>query len=131
MSRIQSSIFTALLCVLGNILFLNSSFAHDHHNNHHHNNHHYDDNYYGAAFFGGMVTDQIMTNMALEADAMRRPEPMQYGDHADHRSLVERREHPYQQTVSSRLAELDQLAASGAITPQQYKNRRLAIVDGL
>jgi hypothetical protein len=29
------------------------------------------------------------------------------------------------------MAELDQLAASGAITPKEYKDKRLAIVDGL
>lgn len=115
-------------CLLAGGIWLSPALAHDHHHHHHH-----DEAYYpgGGVFFGGMVTDQLMTNMALEYEAERQPPPVQYGDFADHRTLVERRNHPYQRTAASRLAELDKLAASGAITAKQYKDRRLAIVDGL
>jgi hypothetical protein len=41
------------------------------------------------------MTNQILTNMELESDAERRPPPVQYGDFSDHRSLIERQDHPY------------------------------------
>jgi hypothetical protein len=107
-------------------------YGHHHGYYGHHHHDYYDDDYYdGGAFLGGMVTNQILTNMELESDAERRPPPVQYGDVADHRSLIERADHPYQRTASSRMAELDKLAASGAITPKEYKDKRLAIVDDL
>ena len=128
------TVATGLLCA-GLLLSTAPALAHHGHNghhNHHHDNDYYDDDYYGGgAFLGGMVTNQILTNMELESDAERRPPPVQYGDFADHRSLIERQDHPYQRTAGSRMAELDRLAASGAITPKQYKDKRLAIVDGL
>ena len=130
------AITTGLLCV-GLLLGTTQVVAHHGHGGHHHgyyghHHHHYDDDYDdGGAFLGGMITNQVLTNMELESDAERRPPPVQYGDVADHRSMIERADHPYQRTASSRMAELDQLAASGSITPKEYKDKRLAIVDGL
>jgi len=133
------AITTGLLCAglfLGTAPVL-AHHGHGGHGGHHHgyygHHHHHDDDYYydGGAFLGGMVTNQILTNMELESDAERRPPPVQYGDVADHRSLIERADHPYQRTASSRMAELNRLAASGAITQKEYEDKRLAIVDGL
>jgi len=122
---------TGLLCV-GLLLNTVPALAHGGHGGHGHHNHH-DDDYYddGGYFLGGMMTNQILTNMELQSDAERRPPPVQYGDVADHRSLIERQDQPYQRTASSRMAELDRLAASGSITQKEYKDKRLAIIDGL
>lgn len=118
-----------LLCV--GLLLVAAPVRADH-NHHDHHNHHNGGYYYGgSALFGGMIANQMMTSMALDYEAERQPPPTRYGDHPDHRTLIERQNHPYQQTTESRLAELDRLAASGAITPKQYKDRRLGIVDGL
>ena len=101
----------------------------------HHHDHHHDGGYYygGGALFGGMMADRAlaMANSELEYQIESIPPPTQHGDRPDHRTLIERQDHPYQQTAESRLAELDRLAASGAITQKQYQDRRLAIVDGL
>jgi len=128
---LRSIATTRILCLnlcLGLFLGGPPALAHHDHNDHHH----HDDYYYGGgAFLGGMLTNQILTNMELQSDAERRPPPVQYGDYADHRSMIERQDQPYQRTATSRMAELDQLAASGSITPKEYKDKRLAIVDGL
>ena len=131
---LRSIATTRMLC-LNLCLFLGGApaLAHHGHGGHDGHHHHHDDDYYddGGAFFGGMVANQVLTNMELQSDAERRPPPVQYGDYADHRSMIERQDQPYQRTATSRMAELDQLAASGAITQKEYKDKRLAIVDGL
>ena len=125
------TITTGLLC-LGLLLSTVPALAHHGHNGHHNHHHDGDDYYYGGdAFLGGMLTNQMLTNMELQSDAERRPPPVQYGDYADHRSMIERQDQPYQRTATSRMAELDRLAASGAITQKEYQDKRLAIVDGL
>ena len=138
MPKSRQYLMVTASCLLCGGLFLTTALAHGHggHGGHHHDHydhhhHDYDDDYYGGAFLGGMVTNQMLTNMELQSDAERQPDPVQYGDHADHRTLIEREEHPYQRTATSRMAELDQLAASGSITPKEYKDKKLAIVDGL
>ena len=127
MAKLRQHIIATAICLLGSSVMLSPALAHDHGNHHHH----HDDDYYGGAFLGGMVTNQILTNMELQSDAARQPDPVQYGNFADHRTLIEREEHPYQRTAASRMAELEQLAASGAITSKEYADKRLAIIDGL
>jgi len=81
----------------------------------------------GAGWFlGGMVTSKVLSNaerrtQAQEAQAYRpAPQPVQQA--------------PAQPAVSSkesRLQDLDRLAAGGYITPQEYKERRQAILSSM
>lgn len=79
----------------------------------------------GAGWFiGGVVTAKVVNNMerrtqAQEAQASRpAPQPV-------HQAPAP----PAKPSKESQLQELDRLAAGGYITPQEYKDRRKAILD--
>lgn len=79
----------------------------------------------GAGWFlGGMVTSRVLSNaerrtQAEEAQAYRpAPQPVQQAPAQPARSSKE-----------TRLQDLDRLAAGGYITPQEYKERRQAILS--
>lgn len=79
----------------------------------------------GAGWFiGGMVTSKVLTNMdrqtqAQEAQASRpAPQPVQQAPAQSVRPTKERQ-----------LQDLDRLAAGGYITPQEYKDRRQAVLS--
>ena len=79
----------------------------------------------GAGWFlGGMVTSKVLSNaerrtQAQEAQAYRpAPQPVQQV-HAQ----------PARPSKETQLQELDRLAAGGYVTPQEYKERRQAILS--
>jgi hypothetical protein len=79
----------------------------------------------GAAWFvGGVVTAKVVNNMerrtqAEEAQASRpAPQPVQKAP-----------AQPAKPAKEKRLDDLDRLAAGGYITPEEYKERRKAILD--
>lgn len=81
----------------------------------------------GAGWFlGGMVTSKVLTNMdrqtqAQEAQAYRPPpQPVQQAPAPQARPSKE-----------TQLQNLDRLAAGGYITPQEYKDRRQAILSSM
>lgn len=78
----------------------------------------------GAGWFlGGMVTSKVLSNaerrtQAQEAQAYRpAPQPVQQAQ-------------PASPSKETRLQELDRLASGGYISPQEYKERRQAILSG-
>jgi len=79
-----------------------------------------------GAFIGGMVTMKVVNNMerrtqAEEAQAYRpAPQPV-------HQAPAQ----PARPSKESQLQDLDRLAAGGYITPQEYKDRRKAILDSM
>jgi len=81
-----------------------------------------------GAFIGGMVTSNILRNMerrtqAEEAQAYyaSRPAPQP----------APRQTAPAKLTPEQKLQQLDKLAAGGYITPEEYKSRKQAILDGM
>jgi len=80
----------------------------------------------GAGWFlGGMVTSRVLSNaerrtQAEEAQAYRpAPQPVQ-----------QVQAQPAKPSKERQLQELDRLAAGGYITPQEYKERRKAVLEG-
>lgn len=78
----------------------------------------------GAGWFiGGAVTAKVLNNaerrtQAQEAQAYRpQPQPVQQVQ-------------PARSSKEQQLQELDRLAAGGYITPQEYKERRQAVLAG-
>jgi hypothetical protein len=78
----------------------------------------------GAGWFlGGMVTSKVLSNaerrtQAQEAQAYRpAPQPVQQAQ-------------PARPSKETQLQELDRLASGGYISPQEYKERRQAILSG-
>jgi ABC-type sugar transport system substrate-binding protein len=81
----------------------------------------------GAGWFlGGMVTSKVLNNMdrqtqAQEAQAYRPPpQPVQ-----------QVQAQPARPSKETQLQDLDRLAAGGYITPQEYKDRRKAVLDSM
>jgi ABC-type sugar transport system substrate-binding protein len=81
----------------------------------------------GAGWFlGGMVTSKVLSNaerrtQAQEAQAYRpAPQPVQ-----------QVQAQPARPSKETQLQDLDRLAAGGYITPQEYKDRRKAVLDSM
>jgi len=79
----------------------------------------------GAGWFlGGMVTSRVLSNaerrtQAQEAQAYRpAPQPVQQAP-----------AQPARPSKETQLQDLDRLAAGGYITPQEYRERRKAVLD--
>ena len=79
----------------------------------------------GAGWFlGGMVTTKVLSNaerrtQAQEAQAYRpAPQPVQ-----------QVQAQPARPSKEGKLQDLDRLAAGGYITPQEYKERRKAVLE--
>lgn len=79
----------------------------------------------GAGWFiGGMVTSKVLSNaerrtQAQEAQAYRpAPQPVQ-----------QVQAQPARPSKEGQLQDLDRLAAGGYITPQEYRERRKAVLD--
>jgi hypothetical protein len=91
----------------------------------------------GGAFVGGLIGGHVLTNMARRSE--RRTEAAEYQAYS--RPAPAPQPAPVAQpapqpqsaarTPQQRLDTLDQLAAKGIITKQEYQKRRQAIVNGL
>jgi hypothetical protein len=86
--------------------FVPKVYSHDHHHHHHHHWHH--GNYGGDAFLGGMVTENVLDSQATPAPAPAATP-----------------------TDQQRLDQLNKLGAGGYITPEEYKAKKKAILDGM
>ena len=84
--------------------FVPKVYSHDHHHHHHH--HHWHHGYDDDAFLGGMVTENVLDSQAAPAPAATP-------------------------TDQQRLDQLNKLGAGGYITPEEYKAKKKAILDGM
>jgi hypothetical protein len=90
----------------------------------------------GAAFIGGMLAGHIIGGAVRRSRIRTAAEVHQaYGQP---RSVQQAAPAPApapapaaKPTVQQRLQELDKLAAGGYITPQEYKAKKKAIIDGI
>jgi hypothetical protein len=90
----------------------------------------------GAAFLGGMLAGHVVGGMVRRSRIRTAAEVHQaYGQP---RSVQQAAPAPApapapaaKPTVQQRLQELDKLAAGGYITPQEYKAKKKAIIDGI
>jgi hypothetical protein len=88
----------------------------------------------GAAFVGGLIGGHVLTNMASRSE--RRTEAAEYQAYSRPPAQQAPAQAPAQaqsssQTVKQRLNTLDQLAAGGYISKEEYKKRRQAILDSM
>ena len=90
----------------------------------------------GAAFLGGMLAGHVVGGMVRRSRIRTAAEVHQaYGQP---RSVQQAAPAPApapapaaKPTVQQRLQELDKLAAGGYITPEEYKAKKKAIIDGI
>ena len=79
----------------------------------------------GAAFVGGLIGGHVLTRMSDRSERRTRAAEAQ---------AQQRQQAPAQQrepTVEERLETLDQLAAKGIISKEEYDRRRQEILDGI
>lgn len=77
-----------------------------------------------GAFLGGVLATKVVQNMnrrteaeEAQAAAVSQPRPVQSA--------------PAQKSAEQRIKELDKLAAGGYITPEEYKQKKKAILDSM
>ena len=86
----------------------------------------------GAAFLGGMVAGHLVTGAVERSE--RRTRAAEYQAYSQPRAVqqAEPASAPAAKpTAQQRLDQLDKLAAGGYITPQEYKAKKKAILDGM
>ena len=87
-----------------------------------------------GAFIGGVLATKVLSNMERRTQAEeyqaysapRRAQPVQQAAPAAAPAPA-----PAAQTAQQKLDQLDKLAAGGYITPEEYKAKRKAIIDGM
>lgn len=86
----------------------------------------------GGAFVGGLIGGHVLTNMARRSE--RRTEAAEYQAYSRPAPAPQpapaAQPQSASQTPQQRLDTLDQLAAKGIISKQEYQTRRKAITDG-
>jgi hypothetical protein len=86
----------------------------------------------GAAFLGGMVAGHLVTGAVERSERRTRAEEYQaYEPPRTYRQAAPASAPAAQPTAQQRLDQLDKLAAGGYITPQEYKAKKKAILDGM
>ena len=93
-----------------------------------------------GAFVGGMLTSRVMHNMSARTRAEQQQAyyAQQEAQAAQQQAATQQQAAPAPQpaapqekSVEEKLDQLDQLAAGGYITPEEYKTRREAILNSL
>ena len=81
-----------------------------------------------GAFIGGMLTAKVVNNMSrrTEAEEQQAANSSQQAAPAPAPAPA-----PAAQSPEQRIAQLDKLAAGGYITPDEYKAKKKAIIDGM
>jgi len=79
-----------------------------------------------GAFIGGVVATKVVGNMRDRTEAEQ--EQAEYARQSAAQPVPQA---PAQKSPEQRIAELDKLAAGGYITPEEYKRKKKAIVDGM
>jgi hypothetical protein len=86
----------------------------------------------GTAFLGGMVVGHLVTGAVERSE--RRTEAAEYQAYSQPRAVQQAAPASApaaKPTAQQRLDQLDKLAAGGYITPQEYKAKKKAILDGM
>ncbi|MDG4591054.1 MAG: hypothetical protein P9C36_00320 [Defluviicoccus sp.] len=87
---------------------------------------------WAAPFLGGIMAGRILTNMQNQRAQQTRAMQEMAGEGGGTAGHSRPASHsPAQLSSQERLQQLDQLAAGGYITPQEYKARREAILNGM
>jgi hypothetical protein len=79
-----------------------------------------------GAFIGGVLTAKVVGNMQDRTDAEQ-----DQADYAREQAAQPVPQASTQKSPEQRIAELDKLAAGGYITPEEYKRKKKAIIDGM
>ncbi len=79
-----------------------------------------------GAFIGGVLATKVVGNMRDRTEAEQ--EQAEYARQSAAQPVPQA---PAQKSPEQRIAELDKLAAGGYITPEEYKRKKKAIVDGM
>jgi len=79
-----------------------------------------------GAFIGGVVATKVVSNMRAQTEAEQ--EQAEYARQSAAQPVPQA---PAQKSSEQRIAELDKLAAGGYITPEEYKRKKKAIIDGM
>ena len=82
----------------------------------------------GAAFLGGMVAAHVVGG-AIRRDKVRTAAAVEAANNSRQQAAAPAAA-PAPQTKEQKLQELDKLAAGGYITPEEYKTRKQAILNG-
>jgi len=79
-----------------------------------------------GAFIGGVLATKVVGNMRAQTEAQE--EQAAYARQSAAQPVPQA---PAQKSAEQRIAELDKLAAGGYITPEEYKSKKKAIIDGM
>jgi cell division protein YceG involved in septum cleavage len=79
-----------------------------------------------GAFIGGMLTAKVVNNMSRRTEAEE-----QQAANSSQQAAPAPAPAPAAQSPEQRIAQLDKLAAGGYITPDEYKAKKKAIIDGM
>jgi len=79
-----------------------------------------------GAFIGGMLTAKVVNNMSRRTAAEE-----QQAANSSQQAAPAPAPAPAAQSPEQRIAQLDKLAAGGYITPDEYKAKKKAIIDGM
>jgi hypothetical protein len=80
-----------------------------------------------GAFIGGVLATKVVGNMERQIRAQE--EQAYYAQRQAAQPVPQAA--PAQKSAEQRIAELDKLAAGGYITPEEYKRKKKAIIDGM
>ena len=89
---------------------------------------------WGTPFIGGLIAGHVLSNMAYQRrEQTQAMQSMAYGGGGGYGYAQPQPYYaaPPQPSPQQQLNTLDQLAAGGYITPQQYQERRQAILNGM
>jgi hypothetical protein len=83
----------------------------------------------GAAFVGGMIAGSVVKGM-VQRDQIRTAAAVEQANNQP-RQAAQPQQTAAPQTAQQKLDQLDQLAAGGYITPEEYKTKKKAILDSM
>ena len=111
----------ATICLLGTTLLAASSFTVPV----------YADD--AGAFLGGMITTRVLGNMRqrTEAEQQQAAAAQQQAANSSYSSVPQAAPAPQQKSVEQRMKELDDLAAKGYISKEEYQAKKQAIINSI
>lgn len=85
-----------------------------------------------GAFVGGLLAGKVLNNMHQRTEAEQQ-QAYYAQQNAQQQQQVQQAAPaaPAAQTPTQRMDQLDKLAAGGYITPEEYKKKKQAIIDGM
>lgn len=82
-----------------------------------------------GAFIGGVFAAKVVNNMSRRTEAEEQQAAAAQARPVQQAAPAQSA--PAKQTAEQRIAELDKLAAGGYITPEEYKQKKQAIIDSM